>query len=338
MKKKILFLFSLLFIFGCQANLEKHSESFLSFDTYIEFTSYTNSESEFDEYYKFTKTSFEKYHKLFDAYNNYSKINNVKTINDNAGKKAVVVDDELFNLIEKSKKMYLDTKQKNNIALAPVILEYKKIMDEYEKNKDIKNPSLSKLNKLNKCTNIDNIVLNYNKKSIYLKKACAKIDVGSIAKGYTSSIIARQLEEKGMKSGIINAGGNVVLIGKKDNKNDYSIGIANPNDPSNYKIIIKESNTNIVTSGDYQRYYIIDGIKYNHIIDSDTLKPANINKSVTIILGDGLMADYLSTECFMLDLKDIDVLSKQFSFEYVVIDKNDKITISEGLKDAVEIK
>ena len=337
MKKKLLLLFSLILLAGCSTNLEKNSESFLSFDTYIEFTAYTKNKEEFAEYYKQTKEEFEKYHQLFDAYNNYPKLNNVKTINDNAGKKAIVVDKELYQLISDAKGYYKKTMQRNNIALAPVILEYKAIIEAYENNLDVKNPSDKVLNKLNKCTSIDNIVLNEADSSIYLKKACAKIDVGSIAKGYAADTIANKLKESGLTSGIVNAGGNVVLIGAK-NDGDFSIGIADPNNPSNYRMTYAGQNINIVTSGDYQRYYIIDGTKYNHIIDPITLKPAMKNKSVTIIADNGFKAEYFSTECFILEEAEIKKLADKYNFQYIIIDKEDKVIVSEGIKDAVEIK
>ncbi|MDL2211528.1 FAD:protein FMN transferase [Erysipelotrichaceae bacterium OttesenSCG-928-M19] len=337
MKKYTFILLILFLLVGCSNKLEKYSTSFLSFDTYIELNAYTSDKDEFYDYAKYTEQQFKKYHELFDAYNNYQGVNNVKVINDNAGKKAIKVDEHLYEVIKQAKELYQDSEQKNNITLTPIVLEYKAVQERYDANEKVSNPDLEMLKEKAKCVNMDNIILNEQEQSIFLKKSCSQLDVGSVAKGYTTDLIANELKDKGLTSGIINAGGNVVVIGKKNNS-DFTIGIANPDNPNEAKINIKTSDINIVTSGDYQRYYIVDGIKMNHIIDPDTLKPALINKSVTIINNDGLIADYFSTECFMLDLEKIDKLAQKYDFEYIVIDKNDKITISEGLKDVTEVK
>lgn len=337
MKKITSILFLLLVLMGC-SKTTTYSDSFLAFDTYIEFSVNTKDEEEFNKYFKYTKKEYDKYHKLFDAYNNYKSLNNVKTINDNAGKKAVVVDKELFYLVAKSKEYYKASYGKNNIALAPVILEYKAKQEQYDAGKDVELPSKALLKKRAKCSNINDIVLNEKKNSIYLKKECNIIDVGSIAKGYATAKIANELKEKELKSGIINAGGNVSLIGQKPNNEMFKIGITDPDNIESYRMIINTSDTNIVTSGNYQRYFKIGDNKYHHIINPKTLMPAKENKSVTIVSKDGLQADFFSTEVFMLNVKQTKRLAKKFDFEYIIIDKNDKIIISDGIKDEVEIK
>ncbi|MDR1782621.1 MAG: FAD:protein FMN transferase [Bacilli bacterium] len=337
MKKIISILLLLILITGCSSKNEKFDDSFLSFDTYIEFTAYTKDKETFDKYDKIVQDKFTYYDQLFDAYNNYKNVNNVKTINDNAGKKAVVVDQDLYYLIKESVNYYHNADKKNNIMLSPVINQYKIQQNNYENNKPVTNPSMSYLKELNKCTSMSNIQLNDKDHSIYLKEKCAQMDVGSVAKGYATDLIAEYVKKQGLSSGIINAGGNVSLIGSKNNK-PFVIGIANPDDPNTYILTIDSENTNIVTSGDYQRYYMINGKRMNHIIDPDTLLPADVNRSVTIITDDGLKADYFSTECFMLDKEKIAKLAKKFNFEYIIIDKNEKITISDGIKDEVKIK
>ncbi|MEG0283660.1 MAG: FAD:protein FMN transferase [Erysipelotrichales bacterium] len=339
MKKRYIFsLFILIILVGCSGSkAEKFSDSFLSFDTYIQLDGYTKDKEEFDKYYKGAKLEFERYHQLFDAYNNYEGVNNLKMVNDNAGKKAVKVDKELYDLVDQSIKYYNDSYKKNNIALAPVVLVYKDIMKDYDDGKKVSHPSMSLLKEKAKCTSIGNIELQGDNK-IYLKESCARIDVGSVAKGYAADKVANKLNEEGLNSGILNAGGNVVVIGKKPGNKDFKIGIADPKNPNSYALTVDASDTNIVTSGDYQRFYEIDGVKYNHITDPDTLKPGNINKSVSIISDDGLLADYFSTESFMLNINQIKELSRKYKFEYIVIDKNDKLTMSEGINDAVEVK
>ncbi|MDR3215565.1 MAG: FAD:protein FMN transferase [Bacilli bacterium] len=337
MKRSILLLICLCLVIGCSQKQEKYNDSFLSFDTYIEFTGYTSNKKEFDKYFIEVKNSFNTYHKLFDAYQNYDNINNIKSINDNAGIKPVKVNKELFDVINQTIIYYHGANKKNNIALSPIINEYKIVQENYEAGKAIVNPDMTNLKKLNQCTNINNIVLNEAEYTVYLKKQCAKIDVGSIAKGYATDQVAQKIHKDGLHSGIINAGGNVSVIGNKNNK-PFTIGIADPNNPNIYILTLNAQDTSIVTSGDYQRYYMIDNKRMSHIIDPNTLLPANINRSVTIVSSDGLIGDYFSTECFMLNEQEIDKLAKKYHFEYIIINKKEKIIVSEGLKNDVKIK
>lgn len=336
--KKILVLVIFMFIVSGCNNTTNYKNSFLAFDTYIEFSAYAKDEEEFTKYFNYTKDEFNRYHHLFDAYKNYKGLNNVKTINDNAGKKAVKVDKDLFNLIKKSKEYYKGAYQRNNIALAPVVLEYKRVQEKYDNNISIKPPKMNILLKKSKCSNMKDIVLDEAKSSVFLKKECNLIDVGAVAKGFATDAISEKLKKQGVASALINAGGNVSIIGKKPKDELFKIGITDPNNIDNYVLILSSSDNNVVTSGDYQRYFKYNGKRFHHIIDPSTLLPSTPNKSVTIVSDDGLKADFFSTESFMLDVKKIDNLSKKFDFEYIVIDKNDKITISEGIKDEVKAK
>lgn len=316
---------------------EKFSNSFFAFDTYIQLDGYTNTKEEFDKYYEQAQSEFKKYHELFDAYNNYPKINNIKTINDNAGKKPVKIDAQIYEVLKRSKEEYNKLYKKNNILLAPIIQEYKKVTEDYNNGKKVSHPDMNKLKKINKCTSMSYLELLDNNE-VYLTKSCAMLDVGSVAKGYTTDLVAQDLEKAGLKSGILNAGGNVAVIGEKPGGKPFKVGIADPFASSDYVAIVDAKSTNVVTSGDYQRYYEIDGVKYNHIIDPDTLRPADKYLSVSIVIKDGFLADYLTTELFMLDEKTIEKISKDYDFEYIIIHKDSKITYSEGLKNEISIK
>lgn len=339
--KKILSVFFTLVIMvtlsACSNNQEKFSNSFFSFDTYVQLDGYTNNKSEFDKYYDQAQSEFKKYHELFDAYNNYTNLNNIKTINDNAGKKPVKIDAEIYDVLKRSKEEYDKLYKKNNILLAPIVQQYKKVTEDYNDGKKVEHPDMKKLKELNKCTSMSYLKLMDNNE-VYLTKSCAMLDVGSVAKGYTTDIVAGKLEKAGLKSGILNAGGNVAVIGEKPDGAAFKIGIADPHNDNDYVAIVDVKNTNVVTSGDYRRYYEIDGVKYNHIIDPDTLRPADKYLSVSIVIDDGFLADYLTTELFMLDEKTIEKVAKDYNFEYVIIHKDNKITYSEGLKDEIKLK
>lgn len=336
--KKILSLIFIIFILAGCSSTNNYKNSFLAFDTYIEFSSYTKNEEEFNKYFNYTKDEFNRYHELFNAYKNYKGLNNVKTINDNAGKKPVKVDKELFDLIKVSKEYYKNTFKKNNIALAPVVLEYKKVQEKYDNNEVVSPPKMSVLKQKSKCSNMDDIILDEKNSTIFLKNKCNLIDLGAVAKGYATDAISDNLREMGLNSALINAGGNVATIGKKPGNEMFKIGITDPNKIDNYLLILNSSDSNVVTSGDYQRFFTYNNKRFHHIIDPFTLLPSTPNKSVTIISDEGLKADFFSTETFMLEINEIKKLANDFDFEYIVIDKNDKITISDGIKNEIEAK
>jgi thiamine biosynthesis lipoprotein len=136
-----------------------------------------------------------------------------------------------------------------------------------------------------------------------------RLDVGAVGKGFATELVARELIEQGLESGIISAGGsNVRLIGKpaEPSRETWAIGIQNPfisslipmDDPP--LDVIEVNDRSIVTSGDYQRYYLVDGVAYHHLIDPVTLMPANHVKAVTIMTADSGLADFLSTAIFLM--------------------------------------
>jgi thiamine biosynthesis lipoprotein len=145
------------------------------------------------------------------------------------------------------------------------------------------------------------------------------------------------LRDEGLEHAIINAGGNVALVGDRVG-DDFRVGIANPDDPTTARVIFAGSDINVVTSGDYQRFYTINGVRYSHIINPETLRPADMYRSITIIAEDGFVADFFSTECFMLEIEQIKQLAAEFDFEFIIIDNNHEVIVSEGIQDVVEIK
>ena len=133
---------------------------------------------------------------------------------------------------------------------------------------------------------------------------------------------------------VISLGGNIITIGNKPDKNDFVIGIENPNSNEYLDKIYADDNTSVVTSGSYQRYYTVDGKDYCHIIDKNTLYPANYFKSVTVISSDSALADTLSTALFCMDLNTGRKLAEKYNIQAIWLDKNDKITKTDGVKSA----
>ena len=328
-------------------DFEKHEATLYDkFDTVIRYSLYTKSEKEFNEYSKFINDEFDRLHKLYSTYENFDGVDNAKTINDNAGVKPVKVDKDLFDLIKWSVEDYSKYNKKTNIAFGSVTDLWKEYRDNALEKKKIEIPSADVLKEKNLHTSIDNIVLDEQNSTVFLKDKDSRLDLGATAKGYATEKIAQEVEKRGLKSGIISAGGNVRTIGKPiiKGKDSWVVAIQNPNlneEPDKqYVAILKiPETTSMVTSGDYQRFYVYNNKKYHHIIDPDTLNPADHFKSVTIVTKDSGLADFLSTTVFVMNYEEgrklVDSLD---GVEAFWVFENNDIKYTDGLKDIIELE
>ena len=165
-------------------------------------------------------------------------------------------------------------------------------------------PSKDILEEASKHTSIDLLEIDEKNKTVRITDPLASIDVGAIGKGYATEKAAQYLESKNISSYVLNIGGNIRIIGTKVDGDGWITGIKNPIDPETYAFYTKISDISCVTSGDYERYFMKDNVKYHHIIDKDTLMPANYFSSITILTKDSGLADTLSTALFCMSYEE----------------------------------
>lgn len=287
----------------------KYSDSFFdTFDTIVQVIGYTKTEDEFNSYVKKIESRFQELHKLYDIYNDYEGINNIKTINDNAGIKPIEVDKQVIDLIKFSKDWYDRAGGKTNIAMGSVLGIWHNYREKAENDPaNAKIPSIGELLEPSKHTDIDRVVIDEENETVYLEDKKMSLDVGAVAKGYAIELVAREMIQDGFVSGIINAGGNIRVIGKPfdDIREKWGVGIQNPDEsiiPDNNEVldVVFVNNLSVVSSGDYQRYYVIDDRRIHHIIDPETLMPGDYFRAITIITEDSGAADFLSTAVFLM--------------------------------------
>lgn len=278
-----------------------------SFDTIISVVSYHKNDSEHTAFMEELRSEYTRLNKLYDIYNNYPDMNNAKTINDNAGIAPVKVDEDLFNLIEFSIDWHKKTNGKVNIALGSVLRIWHDVRTDAEFSTPVL-PSMDVLQQANQHTDISSIVLDRENMTVFITNPDTKIDIGAVAKGYATELIADKMAQK-YESFAISAGGNVKVHGSPlDGRTRWGIGIQNPAVDENYNMVggnidlayIAE-NTSVVCSGGYQRFFVLDGERYHHLIDPETLYPKNTYLGVTILCEDSGVADVLSTAIFMLE-------------------------------------
>lgn len=314
MKKSLIVVLSsfLIFLSGCTKTSSNEKFTFetldAGFDTFISFTGYAESKTTFDKYAKVLEEEFKHYDQLFDKYNSYPNINNIKTINDEAGKNSVVIDTELIILLKQAQDFAKLSDNHFDITMGSLLNVWHLAREEglilNADNKSGNLPSDSDLQSAYEHHGWEHVIIDEEASSVYIDDLLVQLDVGGNAKGYAVQQVSDKMKEIGLKSGIINAGGNVSLIGKKDDGNKWKVGIQVPdaqlaNGDSLLTFAIDE-NQSFVTSGDYQRYYTVDDKMMHHIIDPTTMYPAKYVRSITIVTEDSSIADILSTALFTL--------------------------------------
>lgn len=311
MKKKIIsFLLGVAMIFNLSAcsiqNENRYEATFLElFDTVTTIVGYAKTKEDFTRYSQMIYDNLEEYNQLFDIYNDYEGINNIKTINDNAGIKPVKVDQKIINLLIFSKEMYELTGGKINIAFGSVLsLWHDHRTEGLDNPSSATLPNMEELKIRSNHTDINQLIIDEDDSTVYLKDPDMSLDVGAIAKGYATEKVAQAMEEAGFVNSMISVGGNVRTLGYKFDKNgnevSWGVGIQNPDlDSAETTLhVLKVSDSSLVTSGVYERYYTVAGKQYHHIIDPETLMPAEYYVSVSIVCQDSGLADALSTSVF----------------------------------------
>ncbi len=258
-------------------------------NTYIQIRLFSNQEQKAKEALKGVEEIFKVYHDLSNKYE--KKDNNLYTLNE--GKQDdFLLDSRLYDLLEYGIQWYEKSNGLFNINMGCVTDIWKNYRE--------KESGVPTQEELFACDiSIDNIKLSDHK----LMNQGQNIDLGGISKGYTTSIAADYLKEKGITRFIINAGGNVV-VGDHYNQGKYQIGIENPNLDGSLLTVVNANNISVVTSGSYERYYEYDGVRYHHLIDPKTRMPANYMKGVTVLSKDAKMADALSTILFLMPIEE----------------------------------
>ncbi|MDD4046738.1 MAG: FAD:protein FMN transferase [Tissierellia bacterium] len=306
----ILLISALMSLTACgEKELNKYQSEFLMlFDTVTRIVGYSESKEEFKEYSQIIHDDLKEYHQLYDIYNDYEGVNNIKTINDNAGIKPVKVDKRIIELLKFSKELYEKTNGKTNIAFGSVLKIWHKYRNEgIEDPENASLPTDEELKIANEHTNIEDMIIDEENSTVFLKDPLMSLDVGAIAKGYATEQASKMARDSGLHSGLLSVGGNVRAINNNATTNEpWNVGIQNPDREAEKSVIevVKLDNSSLVTSGDYERYYTVDGEKYNHIIDPDTMYPSKYFTAVSIISKNSGVSDALSTAIFCMPFEE----------------------------------
>lgn len=331
---------------GCAAqdiSYEKYTKTFFgTFDTVITIQGFAQDKETFDKAADHAQQMFQRLHRLYDNFQPYDGVNNVYAINQQAGKSQLVVEKELFDLIRFAKDHYDETLGKNDIALGAVLSLWHDArsisMAEPDKS-HLPDPDLIK--EAAEHTDINDIILDEQSMSVFFSDPELSIDLGAVAKGYAAELVAREMLKSDVKSFYINAGGNVRLgEGPRDGRKNWGVAIQDPDSAllsdtsSDLMDVLFLHNASVVTSGDYQRYFIYEGKRYHHLISPDTLMPTDFMRSVTVVTEDSGWADFLSTVLFLMPYEEGRSLADSLEGVEALWVLNDRsIKMTDGLKD-----
>lgn len=337
MKRSVsLFLALSILLCGCaaapQADAKQYTATFLNlFDTVTTVVGTAQSEQAFQEVAQQVHDNLLRYHQLFDIYHDYEGMNNLKTVNEQAGSAPVKVDAAIIALLTDCKAYYTLTGGKVNVAMGSVLgLWHDARTDGIRDPANAALPKPEKLEAAAEHTDLDKVVIDEAGSTVFFTDPDLRLDVGAIAKGWATQRAAEAAPE-GL---LISVGGNVCATGpKKADGTPWVIGIQDPDGSDSNLHTIYVSGGAVVTSGDYQRTFTVAGKKYHHIIDPATSMPAEHWSSVTVVCDDSALADALSTALFLLPPEEGKALAEQCGVHAFWVDSVGEEFMTDGFRE-----
>lgn len=306
------------------ASIESKDISLFAMDTYMTLKAYGKNA---DSALKKSSDEILRLESLFDVTSDESDISKINS----SGGNAVSVSDDTADIISRACQISGQTNGSLDITIYPVLKEWGFTTENY------KIPQQKEIDVL--LEYVDYKKVNVDGNTVTLPENM-NIDLGSVAKGYTSDRICQILEDEGINSAMVNLGGNVQVIGKKTDGSLWRVGVENPQNTEEMACKLSVSNCAVITSGNYERFFVgEDGKKYWHIIDPKTGYPAdNGIISATVIGNSGLICDALSTALFVMGTeRAVEYCTEHKEIDAVLITSDMKLYITDGIADNAEI-
>ena len=317
----LLFLLCIAMLTACQNSDEnkKVSKDIFAMDTYMTVTAYgKNAENGVNK-------AVDEINRLETVLSAEKQESDIYKLNE-TGSGTLSTDTK--NIVSKALEINKTTNGAFDISIYPLMVKWGFTTQKYNV------PSKNEISKLLKDVDSSKIIFDEKSGNIKLKENM-KIDLGGIAKGYTSNRVMQIFKECGVKSGLVSLGGNVQALGTKTDGTAWQIAIENPDKSSDYIGVVSVKDKAVITSGGYERYFEKNGKTYHHILDPEIGYPAESGvKSVTIVSDDGTLADALSTSLFVMGKeKALDYWREHKNeFDTVLVEDNGDITITGGLE------
>jgi len=257
----------------------------------------------------------------------FSDDSETNLINQNAGIRPVVVSAETFDLIERSLRISLVTQGAFDITYGSIdkrLWNFDQQMTSLPDKETAKN--------MVRLINFHNVILDRKKRTVFLKEKGMRIGFGGIGKGYAAERAKLVMKQQGVESGVVNASGDLTAWGFQPNGSPWTVGIANPDAKHNVFSYMSITDMAVATSGNYEKFVMIDGKKYSHTINPRTGLPVTGIKSVTIITTNAEIADAMATPVMIMGIRTgLDMIDQIKDIEAVIIDDNDRLYTSKNI-------
>ncbi len=322
---------------GCNPSLHIYKRSQLLMGTIVEITVAARDERAADEA---INAAFKEIGRLEDIMSTYKPESDISKVNSAAGLHPVKVHKDLILAVKKSLQFADLSGGAFNIAIGPAI-------DLWNVTESENIPTPAKLAVIRQLIDYKNVIVNEKDGTIFLTKKGMRINLGGIGKGIAADYAHNVLKTYGISSGIIAVAGDLHAIGKKPDGSKWTIGITHPRreagrEAGNEKSTIAKvylTDMSISTSGDYERFFIKNGVRYHHILSPETLYPSRGFQSVSVLARDSTTTDALSTAIFAMGPDaGIKLITKLEGVEAVIVRDDGSIWMSPGLKDNPDIK
>jgi thiamine biosynthesis lipoprotein len=313
---------------GCNKNIEPVKRQTYALGTIIDFTILGEADK-----HKVNKAIDRAILRISEIENNMSaniEESEISHVNRHGGKIRIRVSDDTLYVIKRALEFGEISNGKFDITIRPLIKLWN-IGTEKERI-----PPKEQIHNIIKNIDYKNVEINDETNEVYLKSKDMGIDLGGIAKGYIGDEVRKIFKEEDIDSAVVSLGGNITLVGKKIDNSQWKVGVQNPESPRGSHIgILQLDETNIVTSGNYERYFEKDGKRYHHILDPKSGYPAeNGVISTTIITKDGACADALSTSTYILGLDEgMKLIESLPNVECIMVTEDKRVYSSSGIKD-----
>lgn len=319
-----------LFLAGCQGTPHLVKRSQMLMGTVVFVTAVGSDESTVQQA---AKAGLDEIRRLEELLSTWIPTSELSKVNAAAGRGPIQVSQETFEVLTRSLEMAKLTQEGFNVAVGPAVKAW-------DASGEGQVPSQEDLEALRPQMELSNMRLDEKTRSVWLRRPGMSIDVGGIGKGYAADLAARVMQASGATAGVVALSGDIKTFGRMPDHQRFVFGIQHPRKEQGEVLgRIELEDEAVSTAGDYQRYFMKDGVRYHHILDPATLLPARGCQSVTVIAKDGVMADGLDTGIFVMGPdKGMALIESLPDVEGVIVDQEGTVFVSSGLKGRLSLE
>jgi len=253
-------------------------------------------------------------------------------VNDAAGGAPVQVGPETFLLLKRAIEIGELTEGGFNVAIGPAVEAWG-----FPATPNL--PSQADLERIRPLLDLSQIQLDAEQRTVFLVQRGMRVDVGGIGKGFAADLAAEVMQAAGATGGVVALSGDIKTFGRMPDRTPFVFGLQHPRHDGRLLGTLTLENGAVSTAGDYQQFFLQNGVRYHHILDPDTLQPARGCQSVTVVAREGVLADGLDTGIFVMGPEmGLDLIERLPDVEGVIVDHQGKIYVSSGLKERLRLE